>query len=146
MARPTTAKSKKVRVLLGDGATPEVFTAACALREKSFNRSKETNSTAIPDCDPDAPAGYTESDVVSQSATISGSGVMTLGDFDRWEAAWNSSESVSVRHVTTYGDGTVVTREGKFHLTSFEEGASDGEVVQVSFTMENDGPVTTTKV
>lgn len=56
MAKPVTVKGTKVRLLQGNGASPEVFTSFCGLTAKSINFQTNTNETFIPDCDdPEAP-------------------------------------------------------------------------------------------
>ena len=51
MAAATPINFGDIAVLIGDGATPEVFTAPCGLTELTETTNVETNTTNIPDCD-----------------------------------------------------------------------------------------------
>jgi hypothetical protein len=77
MTAATTLKYSEFKILLGDGASPEVFTPICGLTSKGFNYSTDTSSTNVPDCtDEDLPS-FAEKDIISFSAQLSGSGVAT---------------------------------------------------------------------
>ena len=55
MAQPTVAKPGAFVISLGDGATPEVFTAPCGLTTKAARWNRGLGEVNIPDCDdPDA--------------------------------------------------------------------------------------------
>lgn len=141
MALATTVPFKNFKVLLGNGATPEVFTAPCGLTSTGLALSKDTNSTVVPDCtDPDA-AAWVERDVVSLSAAISGSGVLATESLATWEAAFITTNAVNVRiqvDVVTVGGYWA----GAFHLTRFEPGGTRGNRASVTIAMESDGTVT----
>jgi len=51
MAKPKTIKSGMFRVLLGDGASPIVYSAPCGFTSKSMTITKELTDVNIPDCD-----------------------------------------------------------------------------------------------
>lgn len=142
MALPVTMKYGKFRVLLGNGASPEVFTAPCGFTQKSFTRTKELSDVVIPDCDdPDAMA-HTARDARSLSASISGSGVMAKSAYPVWVAAYESSESVNCRIEFEWADDDVTTITQRFHLSSLELSADLGDRVQISIQMESDGGYT----
>jgi len=144
VAQPTTMRFGKFRVLLGDGATPEAFTAPCGFTSRSFSRSKELSDIVIPDCDnPDAPS-HVARDVRSLSSSISGSGVLAKTALPTWEAAYDSAESVNCRIEMDWGD-TTITYEQRFHLSSMELSGEDGGRVQISVSMESDGAYTRTE-
>src|SRR5690606_38318399 len=106
-----------------------------------FSRSKSLNEVPIDDCDdPDAPA-WSERDVASMSATISGQGVLAKEAVDIWEAALANDESIECEVELVYGTGDSRLYEGRFHLENFEITGSRGERVQVSVTMQSDGPI-----
>lgn len=138
MAQPTTIRFGKFRVLLGDGASPEVFTAPCGFTQRSFNRSKELSDVVIPDCDdPDAMA-HTARDARSLSASISGSGVLAKAAYPVWKAAYESSDSTNCKIEFDWGtEITTVTQ--RFHVSSLEISADLGDRVQISVQMESDG-------
>lgn len=143
MAQATTKRfGQAVIVQLSNGATPPVFAAPCGFTERALNLSKEVGESQVPDCDDPDKASWVERDVVSKSATISGSGVMAVEAFNTWEKAYDEDVSIACR-VFTAGNAAAGGGHwaGKFHLTSFEMTATKGQRVEVSVTMESDGPV-----
>jgi predicted secreted protein len=141
MALATTVPFRLFKVLLGNGATPEVFTAPCGLTANAIAFSKDTNSTVVPDCtNPDAPA-WVERDVVSNSAAISGSGVMATESLPTWWAAYDSGVSIHTRVQVDLAAPSGGYWEGSFHVTRFEPGGTRGNRVTVTIAMESDGDV-----
>jgi hypothetical protein len=139
MALATTVPFRYFKVSLGNGASPEVFSAPCGITQNAIAFDKDTNSIVAPDCDnPDAP-GWTEKDVVSNSASISGSGVLAMESLATWWNAYNSSASINCRVEVDVDNGGYW--EGKFHLTRFEPGGSRGTRTNVTIAMLNDGAV-----
>lgn len=142
MAKPITVKFGSMYVRLSDGASPPVFTAPCGFTEKSFTRNKTLGEVNVPDCDdPDAPA-WTERDVQSMSATISGSGVMAYEAIPVWEEALASNTSIECEVEFEYPNGDSDFYTGFFHLESFEQTGTLGERVNVSVSMQSDGEIT----
>jgi predicted secreted protein len=140
MAKPTTARGSKLLIKIGDGATPEVFTAPCALTTKSFNRSASVNEFNIADClNPDAPI-WTERVKSALSATLSGSGTLAKESFDLYEEALANQDSINVQVTIDYAVGPR-TYLGRYHLTTFNlTGEIDG-LIQVEIELQSDGPV-----
>jgi hypothetical protein len=142
MAAPQTAKFGAFRVLLGDGNSPEVFSAPCGFTQKAYARSKELSESNVPDCDdPDAPA-WVEREVRSLSSSISGSGVLAKSALPIWDEAFDSTDSINCKiemHWGASGAGNIITYTQKFHLSSLEISADLGEKVQISVSMESDG-------
>jgi predicted secreted protein len=146
MALATTVPFSKFKVLLGNGASPEVFTAPCGLTSNSIAFSKDTNSTVVPDCaNPDA-AGWVERDVVSNSAAITGGGVMATESLPTWWAAYNSGLAVNARLQVDVAAPAGGYWSGAFHITRFEPAGTRGNRASVAITMESDGAVTWTPV
>lgn len=141
MAQPTTARFGKFRVLLGDGASPEVFTAPCGFTSKSLALSKNLTDVNLPDCDdPDAPA-WVGRDVESLTASITGEGVMAAESVDTWMDAFEDTDSVNVKveielPLVTY------TYTGRMHLSSLTFGAEQGGRVTANVEMQSDGALT----
>lgn len=143
MAAPITARFGKFRVLLGDGAEPEVFTAPCGFTSKSLVLTKNLSEVSIPDCDdPDAPINLGR-DVESLSASVSGEGVLAASAVATWLDAYDSTESVSVKVEVEFSSG-LVTFTGKMHIANFTIGAEQGGRVTVSVEMQSDGALTRT--
>lgn len=141
MAQATTVPFSGFRVML-ETATPGTYGAPCGLTERSLSLTKETNDTTTPDCDDEDAGSWTERDVVSKSASISGEGVMARESIARWQAAFEDDAPVSVRveraGTALQGGGYYL---GLFHLTSFEQSATRGERATVSIEMSSSGPV-----
>ncbi|HEV2557962.1 MAG TPA: phage tail tube protein [Microvirga sp.] len=142
MAKPTTLSSAKLVAMLGNGATPEVFSAPCGLTARNINFSKETNDVNVPDCDdPDAPA-WVERSVVSLSSTIGGSGILALEALPTWREAYLDTDSKNVRMLIDSDSSTTGGYfSGKFHLTTFNITGELGDKIQVEVEFQNDGPV-----
>lgn len=143
MAQPTTAKPGKMRILLGDGGSPETFTAPCGLTSKGLRIQKNLSEVTIPDCDdPDAPF-WMARDVESMTASISGEGVMAAESEAVWNAAAMSTDAVTARVEVEFTTGTRVF-EGDWHLDSYEVNASQGQRVSSSISLQSDGIIAST--
>lgn len=139
MAQAQTVRFSGLRVLLGDGASPEVFAAPCGLTERSFNRSKEMGESNVPDCTSEDGASFVERDVTSKSAAINGQGMLDITALDTWEEFWESDTSRNVR-VEIWRDSVKKGHwAGKFHLESLEVGATKGERANVTIALQSDG-------
>ena len=141
MAKPITARAGKMRILLGDGGSPETFDAPCGLTSKGLRIQKNLSEVTIPDCDdPDLPITLGR-DVESISASISGEGVLAASAVDTWLDAYESTNSVAVKVEIEFSTGTV-TWTGSFHIESLEIGAEQGGRVTLNVSMQSDGALT----
>lgn len=142
MAQPTTARPGKMRILLGDGASPEVFTAPCGLTTKALRVSKDLSDVVIPDCDdPDAPY-WLARDVTSLSVEITGEGLLAAESEATWMDATFSTDPVNVKVEIEFTTGTR-TFEGAFHVTASPSG-QQGQRVSIDVSMQSDGIVNRT--
>lgn len=131
-------------MLIGDGADPEVFSAPCGFTEKGLSFSRELGEVTIPDCaDEEAPA-WVGRETTSQSATLSGQGVLTIEALPIWLALLNSTESVNARVEIWVSGAKVGHWQGAFALESFENSAPKGERVNVNVTLQSDGEISYT--
>jgi hypothetical protein len=138
MAPPTTAKFGKFRVLLGNGASPEVFAAPCGFTSKSLALTKNLTDVNLPDCDdPDAPA-WVGRDVESLTASITGEGVMAAESAADWMDAFESTSSISVKVEIEFPLVTW-TYTGKMHISSMTLAAEQGGRVSNNVEMQSDG-------
>ena len=144
MAQPTVIAGTKLLLLVGNGASPEVFAEPCGLTSKGFDMAVSTNNTLIPDCDdPEAPA-WEAKDVNSLSATVSGQGVMATESLDTWRDWFMSAESKNL-HIKLDGSNLGYF-SGAFILSAFKLGGQRGQKVTMDLTLVNTGAVTWTDV
>lgn len=143
MTQPTTIKFSKLRVLLGDGATPEVFSAPCGFTERSFVRSKALNEVILADCDNEDLAPAVGRDVASVDWSVSGQGVLAAESVVVWDRFVEQTTSKNVRIELIFPSplGTL-TYTGAAHLESFEVTGSVGNRVTASVNIVADGVLT----
>lgn len=138
MARPTTARFGKFKVLLAVAGSPGTYAAPCGFTSKSLVLSKNLSEVNIPDCDdPDAPS-WVGRDVESLTASISGEGVMASEAAPVWHDAFTSADSIGVRVEIEYPTVTFVYT-GFMHISSLTLGAEQGARVTAGIEMESDG-------
>lgn len=140
MAQAQTVRFSGLRVLLGNGLDPEDFAAPCGLTERSLSLSKEMGETNVPDCTDEDAASWIERDITSKSAEIAGEGVIDIVALATWQAFFDTDTSKSVR-VEIWRGTKVGHWQGKFHMESFEAGATKGERATVSVSLQSDGAV-----
>lgn len=141
MAQPTTLRGSKMLIQLGDGNSPEVFTAPCALNTKGLNMSAATNDFAVADCDdPDAPV-WQQRAKASWSGSISGSGTLAKESYDLYKAFFDDPDPRNVKIILDY-DTDPIELDGQFHMTTFNLSGSIGELVQVEIELLSHGPIT----
>lgn len=144
MAQATTIKGGKVRVLLGDGASPEVFTAPCGLTSRSITLTKALNDFQIPDCDDPDAVDWLGRDAVSLAMSISGEGVLANESVDAWLEAWESVDPVNVRVEWEFPTRTIVWN-GSMHIESFEVGAQNAQRATANVSLQSDGQMVRTQ-
>lgn len=128
-------------MLLGDGASPENFSAPCGFTERSLAFNRELAETNVPSCtDEDAPS-WLERDTTSQSATISGQGVLSIEALPTWLALLATTESANARVELWVAGVKQGTWSGAFQLESFETSGTKGERVTANVQMQSDGAV-----
>lgn len=143
MAKPVTLRGSKVLILLGNGASPEVFASPCGLTTKAINFESGTNDFDVPDCaDPDAPT-WTERVVASLSATIPGSGVLSMADLGDWRDWFLSGLP---KNVQVEIDAPLAEGGGHFAMsavmTSMDITGNQGELATLEVNIASNGPVT----
>lgn len=140
MAFGTSIKSGKVLFLLGNSATPIVYTAPCALTEKSLRLQKATTETEMVDCaDPDLP-GWLEHDVTSRRLSISGGGVLVVEAVPAWLDAFDADGPVAGRVEIHTGSSAIFAYTGLIHVTTLEfVGNSQDGRAQVRIEAESHG-------
>jgi hypothetical protein len=144
MAPVPSVTGSKLRVNIGDGASPEVFTADCLINtSRGIKFQSDTNQTIMPDCDnPDDPA-WKSVTKDGLSATITGAGRLYTASVSDWYDWFNGDDSKNVQfdlNVPLAKGGGYW--QGAFKLTDFEV-TSDGNKEQstCNVTLISDGPV-----
>lgn len=146
MAAVKHARGVKLLLKVGNGASPEVFTAFCtvnAARGISFTAAmREFN---IPDCaDPDEIA-WVAREAESLSVNVTGAGILDTGDTEDFYDWWVSGESKNCQIVVDVpsADGGVIF-EGLFKLPEWSITGDRGAKQEASLTLASDGEVTCT--
>jgi len=145
MAKPTTTSWTKLSIWPGDGASPEDFTQkVCGMTSKGFTLSSEVSESNVPDCDdPDLP-GWVERVTRSNSAELTGAGLMAEENFDFYREWKMSGEARNTRIVLDLKTNKGYF-EGPFLLTSLElTGNQDDGKIQMSLTFQSASEVTWT--
>lgn len=145
MAVPATLRGTYINLLLGDGATPEVFTPVCGLTSRGLTVQANTNDFFVRDCaDPeDVPVRKTI--VGGKQWDLTGSGLLdrnrledmnvALGTYRNWR--YNIAEPATDEVYGGYYGGSGV-------LTNLELGGDDEGLVSVSLSIVSDGEWTFT--
>lgn len=139
MAKPTVLPGTKLLLLVGDGASPEIFAEPCGLTTKSFNLSASTNTNLIPDCDdPEAPA-WESTDINGISNTFAGNGVLSVESFNKWNAWFLSAQGKNMQVKLDHPD--LGYYAGNYKLTQFNLSGTRGNKVLVDVAGKADGEV-----
>lgn len=136
MAAAETLKFSQFLILVGDGGSPEQYDDPCGLTSRGFNRTAETNTTNVPDCDNPDEASWLERDVVSLSGEMSGSGVLAEQSFDLWNDWFESGQAKNVRI-----ELGARAWEGRAILSNLNIQGERGSRVTVEVTIQSDGEI-----
>lgn len=131
-----TAKFSEVGVLVGDGASPEVFTQLCLLNlSRSLDLTNAMQDDEIPDCtDVDAPASVNRQ-VRSKDLQVSGEGKLHVTNLSTMLNWWKDGEKKNVRlEVGTSGNGGQRI-SGEFFLSQFTITGQFAETATASVTL-----------
>lgn len=142
MAKPTTAQATQLLIRLGDGADPENFTSPCGITTKGLSRTAKTNDTEVLDCDsPDDPV-WIDRLIQSNSASITGSGLLAAESLDTWDTWFESSDPKNVQ-IRFSAPAALAGRtyQGSFVLTKLEITGTLKDKVQISVQLDSNGSV-----
>lgn len=149
MAQPTVISFGKGRLLLGDGADPEVFVAPCGFTQGSLTIDKDTSDVTVPDCDDPDAAAWKATDVTALGWSMSFQGVLAKESLPLYKKATFTSLATSIRLELKgmgTGSGTPDVRfAGKGHVR-MQINAQRGEKYQVQIDITGDGEITQTDV
>ena len=138
MASATTIKSGMVRVLLGSGSSPIVYSALCGFTQRSITLSKNLEEVNIPDCEDPDKTDWIGRDATSLSMAISGEGVLAEESVEEWTDAFESVNSVPVKVEIEFPTKTL-TWTGYMHVESMEMGVANGGRATNNISMQSDG-------
>lgn len=142
MANIDTIKGALVQILVGDGATPEVFDHRCMINtSRGIQWSSTTSQNPVPDCDnPEDPA-WLETEVDGLVCTIDGAGRVDVADVEFWDDWFISGAAKNVRFKLNKTGGSYW--EGAFKLTQWGISAADRqEKAEGAITLVSTGAVT----
>ena len=140
MALAKTLKFGQQVVLLGDGATPEIFSAPCGFESLSLSVNIQTSETNVPDCaDPDLPAWLVSSEV-SKQMVITGEGVLDTDTMQMWREWLADGGEKTVRWKTS---GAKADGGGHYEapgiMSEYSERGPRGELWQIGVKINLNG-------
>lgn len=136
MARATTIKGGKVRVLL-DLAGTGTYVATCGFTSRSISLNKGLEEVRIPDCDDPDKIDWLGRDASSLSMAISGEGVLAAESVDTWLDAVESVDSVQCKVEWEFPAKTI-TWTGLVHVETFEVTGENGRRVTSTVSIQSD--------
>lgn len=143
MAAMKTARGTKLLFKIGDGASPENFTALCTINtQRGIAFSAAMTEQAVPDCaSPDLPA-WIQRFKDTLSAAVNGAGVLNTPDIDIMFAFLKDPNSRNCQFVVDVpgADGGRVF-EGFFHCNEFNVTGERGPNSEATLAFASDGEI-----
>lgn len=132
---------EQILIKIGDGADPETFAHPALINtDRGIAFSSNVNSTPNPDpANVDAPA-WNATDKDGLGATISGAGLLDLGDVPDYFDWFISKDTKNVEAVLQKTGG--LKFKGAYHLTEFSITGQRKNKATCSITLVADGAVT----
>lgn len=133
---------RKLILKIGDGASPEVFTAIAALRDVTITETAASVETTNKDS-----AGNRTllNDKTLVSMSVSGTGVFTdAATLDSVRTAFRTGtlNNFEIDVVSTDATTAGETLNGAFQITQFEVAGANASEINYSITLESSGAVT----
>lgn len=138
------ARGIKLVLKVGNGASPEVFTAKCSINsQRGISFSAATRDFVVPDCtDPDL-IGWIAREKESLSVAVTGAGMLNTPDVEDFFDWWKSEDSVNCQVVVDVPSAVGgVIFGGAYHLTEFSITGDKGAKQEISISLASDGEVT----
>lgn len=142
MAIPDIVKGAYVDILMGDGATPEVFSPICGITTRNFTKQVNTNDVFVPDCADPEDIPVRRVNPTGRQWDLSGEGLLNLANWQALDAAvgvtGNFRFRISRPSPTTTDTGYY---EGPAMITNMQIGGvvGGGEFATVALTIASDG-------
>ena len=145
MAIATVFSFAKLKILLGDGATPvETFAVFCGMNARSLKETKTFSEIDIPDCTNEDAIAAVGREVKSTDWSISGEGVLADEAIGAIESFFTASASRNMQIILYNSVGVPrVTKTGKGHLSTKDWSANRGEKVTMTVEIVADGALAT---
>lgn len=142
MAAPDIVKGAYVDILMGNGATPEVFTAICGITARNFTKQVNTNDVFVPDCDDPEAIPFRRVNPTGIQWDLSGEGLLNLANWQEVDAATGVTGNFRFRVTRPTGSTTGTGYyEGPAMITNMQIGGTqgDGTFATVAITIASDG-------
>lgn len=124
MTLATVVPGGYLNVLVGNGANPEVFSLLCGITTNALQRTVNTATVAVPDCDDPEAILESVTSPVSLDTTISGSGLMNPDNISLIEGLIGTTSNYrfvsGVTPVQTTAGYTPSTWEGPFTFAGYQ--------------------------
>lgn len=137
------ARGVKLLLKVGDGASPENFTAFCSINAaRGITFSSATNEFPAIDCDSPEDVAWVLREKQNLSAAVTGAGTLNTPDVEDFYNWWTSPDSKNCQVVVDVpaADGGVIF-EGFFHLTEFAITGDRGAKQECTITLASDGEI-----
>lgn len=142
MAEPAIVRGQYLDILVGNGATPEVFTKICGLTTKTFTAQKNTGDVFIDDCDDPELIAVRRLNITGLQWDLSGDGLYNRTQGALIRSLVESTESVNMRFVISEPTGDNIDGgyfEGMGQVTNVQWGGpAGGEFATISITIASD--------
>jgi hypothetical protein len=143
MAEPAIVKGTYVDIMVGDSATPEVFSILCGLTTRTFTETVNTNNNFVQDCADPEDVPQRRLAVTGIQRTLSGDGRYNRGQASLLRSLVGVRRNYRFVVSEPAGDGIDAGYyEGPAILTSRTIGGSaaeSGNFASSSLTIESDG-------
>lgn len=141
MAQGVTASGRKMLIKLGNGGTPEVFDAPCAMTSRGLSRTMAANASTNPDCAAPDAVPWDEQEPSSRSWSVSGSGKVLKQHVATWDAYFLQDAPKNLQVDVVFSDGAIRRYTGAALLTEFSITGEDGDKVVYEVTLTGHGPL-----
>ncbi|WP_275790557.1 phage tail tube protein [Pararhizobium gei] len=141
MAEPTTTKGGKIKILLGNDATPIVYGAPCGLTQRSMTISKGLEEFQLPDCDDPDAISWLGRDATSLSMSVEGETLLAEESVETWVDAAEAEDSIPAKVIWEFPAKTL-TWTGNMHVENFNATGINNRRATATVSMQSDGKMT----
>jgi hypothetical protein len=148
MAQPKILRGTYFSLGIGDGGSPETFTALCGVTTRNFTHQHNTSDVYTRDCADPENVPVRNLIVTGEAWSLNGSGVLNRDNLDTIIAT-DDGQTHNFRFWFTEPSGDAVFMghyQGPGIMTNFQINSEDANFANISFTIESDGAWTWTAV